>query len=70
LDTLRSSTKDQLLYGALHGTAMRYPAERRSLDESIEELREITDGRNDILVEAAGITCRVLVRQPGRSRRP
>jgi hypothetical protein len=34
-------TKDQLLYSALHGTAMRYAAERRSLDESIEELREI-----------------------------
>jgi hypothetical protein len=49
------STKDQLLYSALHGTAMRYAAERRSLAESIEELREIADGRNDILAEAAGI---------------
>jgi hypothetical protein len=45
-----------LLYSALHGIAMRYAAERRSLDESIEELREIADGRNDILAEAAGIT--------------
>ena len=50
------STKDQLLYVALHGTAMRYAAERRNLDESIEELRQIADGRNDILAEAAGIT--------------
>src|SRR5215217_6570870 len=50
------STKDQLLYSALHGTAMRYAAKRHSLDESIEELREIADGRNDILAEAAGIT--------------
>jgi len=50
------STKDQLLYVALHGTAMRYAAECRSLDESIEELRQIADGRNDILAEAAGIT--------------
>jgi hypothetical protein len=50
------STKDQLFYSALHGTAMRCAAERRSLDESIEELREIADGRNDILAEAAGIT--------------
>jgi hypothetical protein len=49
-------TKDQLLYSDLHGTAMRYAAERRNLDESIEELREIADGRNDILAEAAGIT--------------
>ena len=41
---------------ALHGTAMRYAAERRNLDESIEELRDIADGRNDILAQAAGIT--------------
>jgi hypothetical protein len=50
------STKDQLLYSALHGTAMRYAAERRNLDESIEELRQLADGRNDILAEAADIT--------------
>ena len=50
------STKDQLLYSALHGTAMRYAAERRNLDKSIEELRQIADSRNDILAEAAGIT--------------
>ena len=35
---------------------MRYAAERRHLDESIEELRQIADGCNDILAEAAGIT--------------
>ena len=28
---------------------MRYVAERRNLDEAIEELRQIADGRNDIL---------------------
>jgi hypothetical protein len=50
------STKDQLLHSALHGTAMRYAAERRNLDEAIAELRQIADGRNDILAEAAGIT--------------
>jgi hypothetical protein len=50
------STQDQLLYSALHGTAMRYAAERRNLDESIEELSQIADSRNDILAEAAGIT--------------
>jgi len=50
------STPDQLLYSALHGTAMRYAAERRNLDESIEELRDIADGRNDILAEPVGIT--------------
>jgi hypothetical protein len=30
--------------------------ERRDLAKSIAELREIADGRNDILAEAAGIT--------------
>ena len=50
------STKDQLLYVALHGTAMRYATERCNLAESIAELRQIADSRNDILAEAAGIT--------------
>jgi hypothetical protein len=50
------STKDQLPFSALHGTAMRCAAGRRNLDESIEELRQIADGRNDIRAEAAGIT--------------
>ena len=50
------STRDQLLYSALHGTAMRYGVERRNLDESIGELRDIADGRNDVLAQAAGIT--------------
>ncbi|HEX5905446.1 MAG TPA: hypothetical protein VFY56_00380 [Propionibacteriaceae bacterium] len=50
------STKDQLLYSALHGTAIGYAAEPRNLDEAIEELRQVADGRNDILAEAAGIT--------------
>ncbi len=50
------STKEQLLYSAVHGTAMRYAAERRSLDESIEDLRHIADGHDDVLAEAAGIT--------------
>jgi len=39
------STPDQLLYSALHGTAMGYAAARRNLDESIEELRQIADTR-------------------------
>jgi hypothetical protein len=50
------STKDQLLHSALHGTAMPYAVEKRDLAASIAELREIADGRNDILAEAAGIT--------------
>ena len=48
------STPDQLLFDAC--TTLRYAAERRNLDEAIEELRQIADGRNDILAEAAGIT--------------
>ncbi len=50
------STNDQLLHSALHGTAIRYAVEKRDLAESIAELREIAEGRNDVLAEAAGIT--------------
>jgi hypothetical protein len=50
------STPDQLLSVALHGTAMRYAAEKSNLAEAIEELREMAAGRDDILAEAAGIT--------------
>jgi hypothetical protein len=50
------STNDQLLSVAVHGTAMRYATEKRDLATSIADLREIADGRNDILAEAAGIT--------------
>jgi hypothetical protein len=49
------STPDQLLSVALHGAAMWYAAERRNLAESIAELREIANGRDDILAQAAGI---------------
>jgi hypothetical protein len=49
------STKNQLLFSALHGTAMRYAAERRDLAEWVAELREIAGDRDDILAEAAGI---------------
>jgi hypothetical protein len=41
---------------ALHGTAMRYVAERRNLDESIGSCARSPTARNDILAEAAGIT--------------
>ena len=49
-------TNDQLLYNALHSTAMRYAAERRNLAESIEELRQLADGHDDVIAEAAGIS--------------
>jgi hypothetical protein len=49
------STRAQLLYSDVHGTAMRYAAEKRDLAESIAELPEMANGRDDILAEAAGI---------------
>jgi hypothetical protein len=49
------STADQLLYSALHGTAVRYAAEKRDLTASIAELRELADGHYEVLAEAAGI---------------
>jgi hypothetical protein len=59
------STPDQLLYSALHGTAMRYAAEKRDLAESITELRQIANGRNDTLAEAAGIEAGAWCASPG-----
>ena len=44
------------LYEALHGAAIRYAAEKRNPAESIAELREMANGYDDILAEAAGIT--------------
>jgi hypothetical protein len=46
------STKGQLLYSDLHGTAMRSAAEKRDLAESIAELRQIADGHDEVLAEA------------------
>lgn len=50
------ASADNLLISALHGTAWRYAVERRPLDTSIAELREIAGGRADLLAEAAGVT--------------
>jgi hypothetical protein len=50
------STKAELFYSAVHGTAMRYAAERRDLAESIAEIRELADGHDEVLAEAAAIT--------------
>jgi hypothetical protein len=63
------STTDQLLFSALQGTAIRHAAVCRNLDESFEELRQIADGRNDILAEVAGIeVCSWYARRPARRR--
>ena len=40
----------------LLSACLRYAIEKRDLADSIAELREIADGRNDILAEASGIT--------------
>jgi hypothetical protein len=50
------STRAQLLYSDLHGSAIRFAAERRNLDDAITELHEIADGRDEVIAEAAGIT--------------
>ena len=53
------------LFEALHGTAIRYAAEKRNPAESIAELREIANGHDDILAEAGRHHGRLVVRQPG-----
>src|ERR671911_174510 len=50
------STAARHLYSALHGTAVRYAAEQRDLTASIAELREMADGRDDVVAEAASLT--------------
>jgi len=47
---------DNLKKSALHGTAWRAAVERRSLAETIAELRQLASGRVDLLAETAGIT--------------
>jgi hypothetical protein len=64
------SSKDQLLYSALHGTAWRHAAEQHHLADSIAELRQIAGGRDDILAEAADITSWLVVRLAVHPCRP
>jgi hypothetical protein len=53
-----------LRYSLLHGTAMRYAAERRDLAKSIAELRKIAAGHDEVLAQAAGITAGVWYTSP------
>ena len=57
---LSMSTSDQLLYSALH-TVLQYAAERRNLDEAIEELRQIAAGDRSIKYFETGKLAAVLV---------
>jgi hypothetical protein len=49
-------TSHAVLYSSLHGSAMRYAAEKRDLAKSITELRRLAAGHDEVLAEAAGIT--------------
>ncbi len=50
------ATPENLLKSALHGTAWRATVERRPLAETIEELRGLAGGRDDVIAETAGVT--------------
>lgn len=50
------ATPDNLLMSALHGTAWRAVVERRSIEETIREIRGVAGGRADLIAETAGIT--------------
>ncbi|WP_375431433.1 hypothetical protein [uncultured Friedmanniella sp.] len=50
------ATADNLLMSALHGTAWRSVVQRRSIEETVRELRTIAGGRVDLIAETAGIT--------------
>lgn len=50
------ASKDRLLVSALHGTAWHASVKGLPIGESVAELRQLADGCNDLLAEAAGIT--------------
>lgn len=50
------ATRDNLLSSVLHGTAWRAAVERRSIEDTVGELRTLAGGRDDVLAEAAGVT--------------
>jgi hypothetical protein len=52
----------------LHGTVWRHAAKQHDLAASIAELREIADGRDDILAEAAGLSAAALTELAQRLR--
>lgn len=59
------ATTENLLGSALHGTAWRMAIERRSLAESIAELRRLAAGRDDVLAQTAGLTAGTWLASPG-----
>lgn len=50
------ATRDNLLSSVLHGTAWRAAVERRSIEDTLRELRGLAGGRDDVLAEVAGVT--------------
>jgi hypothetical protein len=58
------STNHQVLSSALHGEAL-LRARRAELQPLIDELRELTDGRDDIRVECAGTIAGYWFASPG-----
>jgi hypothetical protein len=61
------STKDQTFSSMLHGEAL-LRAKRTELDPLIAELRELTDGRDDIRVACAGTIAGAWFANPGMAR--
>lgn len=49
------STRDQLLMVELDAAAERLAREQGNIADAVEELRQIADGRSDLLAEACGI---------------
>ena len=49
-------TSDRLLYSFLHGSALRYAAERLDIERLQLSAGEMADGRDNVLAEVAGIT--------------
>lgn len=54
-DTASVATRDNLRMSELHGTAMRRAVEHGDVDAAVAELRQLADGRNDLLAQVAGL---------------
>jgi len=61
------STEDQIHSSMLHGEAL-LRARRAELQPLIDELRELTDGRDDIRVECAGTIAGYWFASPGMAQ--
>lgn len=58
------SSRDALAAVTLHGTAIRAAVDQWPVDQAVDELRRLADGRNDLLAREAGLTAGAWLASP------